>query len=114
MPPERAALSGAWTVNKDLSDQPQMPGAGERGGRDGQPPAGRGGGMGGFGGGRGRDGGPGGGGDRPNPEEMKKLQAQMRSVLETPERLMITVEAESSSSPLATVERYGCRPTARK
>jgi hypothetical protein len=26
---------------------------------------------------------------------MKKLQTQMRSVLETPERLMITVEAES-------------------
>jgi hypothetical protein len=25
VPPERAALSGAWTVNKDLTDQPQMP-----------------------------------------------------------------------------------------
>jgi len=99
-PAERAALSGAWTVNKDLSDKPQIPGAAERSGREGQPPTGRGGGMGGFGGGRGRDGGPG-GGDRPSPEEMKKLQAQMRSVLEPPERLMITVEADSVIFTLA-------------
>jgi hypothetical protein len=95
VPPERAALSGAWTVNTDLSDKPPVPGAPERGGREGQPPPRGGGGMGGFGGGRGRDEGPGGGADRPNSGDMKKLQAQMRSVLDTPERLMITVEAES-------------------
>jgi hypothetical protein len=95
VPPERAALSGAWTANKELSEKPQIPGAAERGGREGQPPAGRGGGMGGFGGGRGRGDAPDGGGDRPNPEEMKKLQAQMRALLEAPERLIITVEPES-------------------
>jgi hypothetical protein len=95
VPPERAALSGAWTVNKDLSDKLQMPGAAEREDREGQPPPGRGGGMGGFGGGRGRGDAPGGGGDRPNLEEMRKLQAQTRAVLEVPERLMITVEAEA-------------------
>lgn len=96
LPPERAALAGAWTVNKDLSDKLQRPGATERGAREGQPPpSGRGGGRGGFGGGRGRGDAPGGGGDRPNPEEMKKQQAQMRAVLEVPERLMITVAAEA-------------------
>lgn len=96
LPPERAALSGAWTINKDLSDKLQIPGATERGAREGQPPpSGRGGGMGGFGGGRGRGGAPGGGGDRPNPEEMRKQQAQMRAVLDAPERLMITAEAEA-------------------
>jgi hypothetical protein len=95
VPPERAALSGAWVVNKDLSDKPPVPGAAEPGRGEGPPPAGRGGGMGGFGGGRGRGDAPDGGGDRPNPEEMKKLQAQMRAVLEMPERLMITVDAGS-------------------
>lgn len=75
VPPERAALSGVWTVNKDLSDKPPRLGAMERGRRGG-------------------DGGPG-GGDRPNPEDRKKLQAQMRSALEAPERLILTVEAES-------------------
>src|SRR5262245_50728960 len=70
--PAPASLTGAWTLNKDLSDQP--PARGERGDRgDGERGrrGGGGGGMGrgGFGGGRmgGR-----GGGERPNPEDMAR------------------------------------------
>lgn len=93
-------LAGAWTLNKDLSDQP--PARGERGdesdrGRRGGGGFGgggrRGGGMGrgGFGGGMGRGGGARGGMD---PEDMARMREAMRDIMDAPERLMIT-ETES-------------------
>ncbi len=92
------ALTGAWTLNKDLSDQPMD--RSERGGRDGERGrrggggfgGGRGGGRGGFGGGgMGR-----GGGDRgaTNREDMARLRDAMRDITEPSDHLTIT-ETES-------------------
>jgi hypothetical protein len=91
--PDRAAVSGAWTLNADLSDKPPA-GQGERGNREGDDGSrhrggfgggGRGGGM--RGGGMGR-GGMGGG--RGNPEDMARMRDAMRDVMNPPEHLTIT------------------------
>jgi hypothetical protein len=93
-------LTGAWTLNKDLSDQPPARGErgdeGDRGRRGGGGFGGggrRGGGMGrgGFGGGMGRGGGARGGMD---PEDMARMREAMRDIMDAPERLTIT-ETES-------------------
>jgi len=78
---QKPELTGAWALNRDLSDKPPVPGpdgAGADAGRRG------GGGAFGGGGGRGRAGGP--GGQRPNVEDMQA----MRQLMEPPTRLTIT------------------------
>lgn len=91
-------LVGAWTLNKDLSDAPQAPGAGEGPGR-GDPgstgdPGRRGGGGGGrrgggFGGG-GRGGGFGGGAPvARNPDEVARMRDAMRDITNPPDHLVI-------------------------
>jgi hypothetical protein len=99
--PAKSRLTGAWTLNKELSDQP--PDRGERGDESGRGRrtggggfggGGRGGGMrrGGGGGGMGRGGGDGRAGmDR---DEMARRREAMRDILEAADRLTIT-EAES-------------------
>jgi hypothetical protein len=88
-------LTGAWTLNTELSDQPPARGErgdeGDRGRRGGGGFGGgrRGGGMGrgGFGGGMGRGGGARGGMD---PEDMARMREAMRDIMDAPERLTIT------------------------
>ena len=96
------SIGGAWTLNKDLSDQP--PARGERGddaqrggdgGRSG-PGGGRrrgGGGGGGFGGGfgrGGRGGGDGRGAAQENPEDTARMRDAMRSITDPSDHLTIT------------------------
>jgi hypothetical protein len=89
-----SALTGAWTLNKDLSDQP--PRRGEDLGRE---RAGRGGGRGGGGGRRMGRGGSGVGGmgrgrGDMDPEAMARMRQAMRDITEPSDRLTIT-ETES-------------------
>jgi hypothetical protein len=92
--PDRTSISGAWTLNTELSDKP--PERGERGGREGDDGNHRGGGGGmggGFGGGMrgmGRGGGSGAGGGRANPDDVARMRDAMRAVTTAPERLTIT------------------------
>jgi hypothetical protein len=94
--PPKGTLTGAWTLNKDLSDPPPSPGergdAGERGRRSGGG-FGRGGGRGrgGFGGGGMGRGDGGGGIDR---EEMARMRDAMRDIMNPSDHLTIT-ETES-------------------
>ena len=87
-------LTGAWTLNKDLSDKAPERGEREqdgRGGRRGGGGRGRGGGgmgRGGFGGGMGR------GGRGSDPQDMARTRDAMRDLLESADRLTI-VETES-------------------
>ncbi len=89
---DKPALAGAWTQNKDLSDQPGTGrDAGDRGGRDGGG-YGRGGGRrGGFGGGFGGGGYGRGGGRMGNmdPQEMARIRDAMRDLVNPPEHLTI-------------------------
>lgn len=91
--PNRAALTGAWTLNPDLSDKPDRGGRG--GGREGADGGGRRGGRGGTGGG-GRGGGMRGGGRggrgaaRGNQDEMARMRDAMRDVMTASKRLTIT------------------------
>jgi hypothetical protein len=93
-PASKSALTGAWTLNKDLSDQPPRRGedvGGERAGRGGGRGGGGGRGMGrgglGVGGmGRGRGG--------MDPEAMGRTRQAMRDITEPSDRLTIT-ETES-------------------
>jgi len=85
----RPALTGAWTLNKDLSDKAPDRGEREQDGRGGRRGGGgmrRGGGVGGRGMGRG-----GGGAD---PQDMARMRDAMRDLLEPADRLTI-VETES-------------------
>jgi hypothetical protein len=90
----RPPLTGAWTLNKDLSDKAPERGERERdgrGGRRGGGGMGRGGGgmgRGGFGGGMGR------GGRGSDPQDMARMRDAMRDLLEPADRLTI-VETES-------------------
>ena len=90
--PQSSAIVGAWTLNKDLSDQP--PGAdrsnGENGGgrHDGYGRGGSGGGM--HGGHRGGMG----GGSAPSPEDAERMRAAMRDEMTPPEQMTI-VQSES-------------------
>jgi hypothetical protein len=98
-PAPATGLAGAWTLNKDVSDQPKVGTEGE--GESGRGGYGRGGGGegGGFGrgggmrGGMGR-GGYGGGGGGMSQEERERTRAAMRDIMTPPERLTI-VQAES-------------------
>jgi len=97
--PARPALTGAWTLNKDLSDQPMD--RGERGDRDrarGNGGGGYGGRRGGGGFGRGGFGGGGmgrGGGQTPmNPDDMARMRDAMRDIMNPSDHLTIT-ETES-------------------
>jgi hypothetical protein len=93
---DRSSLNGAWTLNKDLSDQPMD--RGERGDRD--RGRGNGGGFGGRrggGGGFGGRGGFGGGGmgrgqgqGAMNPEDMARTREAMRDIMNPSDRLTIT------------------------
>jgi len=100
--PVKSGLTGAWTLNNDLSDQPSERGdrgargePGERGRRGvgGRGPGGMG--RGGFGGG-GRMGGRGGAGGRGgmNPEDMARMRDALRDITDASEHLTIT-ETES-------------------
>jgi hypothetical protein len=98
-PPAKTSLAGAWTLNKDLSDQPPRRGddvGAERGRRAGGRGSGGGGGRGmgrgGLGGGRMGGGGAGRGGM--DPENMARMRQAMRDVTEPSDHLTIT-ETES-------------------
>jgi hypothetical protein len=92
------ALTGGWTLNKDLSDMPpargdQPPEGGEARGRRGGGYGGGGGGFGrgGMGGGMGRFGGGGRGpASRMSPEERERLREAMRDLMTPPDHLVIT------------------------
>jgi hypothetical protein len=94
-PSPAGTIAGAWTLNKDLSDQPQFGRQDDNGGRRGG--YGRGGGMGGGfgrrGGGMGR-GGYGGGGGSQDPEEIQRRREAMREIMTPPDRLTI-VQADN-------------------
>lgn len=105
----RPNLAGAWTLNKDLSDdaskmRDQAGRGGERGGGMGR--------TGGFGGGAGGMGRSGGMrvGDRPDPEKMKQNQDVMRELVDPSPRLTIIqterdvtfIDADGHSQKLAT------------
>jgi hypothetical protein len=106
------ALGGQWTLDREQSELPRIPGHHGASGDEGQrppegpgegfgPPPGGGmggrgpGGMGGFGGGMGRPGsglgGPGGGfgGSMPSPEEMAAVRSTMRSIMSPPLEMQI-------------------------
>jgi hypothetical protein len=89
---DRTALAGAWRLNRELSDDPAK--LRSEGGSDDRPedPGGGGrrrggGGMGGGGMGRG-----GMRGERPDPEQAKRVQAMMQSLIAPPANLIISVE----------------------
>jgi hypothetical protein len=84
----RPALTGAWTLNKDLSDQVPERGEREQDGRGGRRGGGgmRRGGVGGRGMGR--------GGRGSDPQDMARMRDAMRDLLEPADRLTI-VETES-------------------
>jgi len=92
--PDRTnALVGAWTLNKDLSDQPQTTGdTGEAGPGGGGSPGGGGGGFGrrgrGLGGG-GRNGGFGGANAPANPDAVARIRDAMRDIVNPPGHLTI-------------------------
>lgn len=96
----KPSLTGAWTLNKDLSDKPpdrgdrddDSRGQGRRGGGYGR--RGGGGGGGGFGGRGGFGGGMGRGGPAMDPKEMERMRDAMRDVMQPADRLTI-VETES-------------------
>ena len=87
------SLAGGWTLNKDLSDQPQGRSDGE--GRDSGQNGRRGGG---FGGGRRRGGGGfggggfgnGGGAEGRTPEDAQRMRNALRDEMQAPEHLIIT------------------------
>jgi hypothetical protein len=90
-----SSLEGAWTLNKDLSDQ-ASDGSGasdDRGDRrSGRRGGGGGFGGGGFGGGRRRGGGFGGGGGGRgdvDPEQMARMRSALRDITNTPEHVTI-------------------------
>jgi hypothetical protein len=92
-PLDHPSLTGAWTLNKDLSDEPATRenrddterGEGNRRGGG----MGRGGGFGRGGGGFGRGGG-GYGGGMGNPEEMARIRDAVRDVMNPPDHLVVT------------------------
>jgi hypothetical protein len=93
-PTARGTLTGAWTLNKDLSDKAPERGEREQDGRGGRR---GGGGMGRGGGGMGRGGfgrGMGRGGRGSDPQDMARMRDAMRDLLEPADRLTI-VETES-------------------
>ncbi|HKB12989.1 MAG TPA: hypothetical protein VKD69_20135 [Vicinamibacterales bacterium] len=98
---DKPSISGAWTMNKELSDaSPRGDSTEGRGrGRDGQRGGyrGRGGFRGGYGGGR--MGGGGAGGERMDPEEQARMREAIRDLTDPSDRLTIT---ETDSMILVT------------
>jgi hypothetical protein len=97
-PSPAAALTGGWTLNRDLSDAPQDDRQNENeGGRGGYGRGGRGGGGfgrgGGMRGGMGR-GGYGGGGATMSPEDRERLSQALHDIMTPPDRLTI-VQADN-------------------
>jgi hypothetical protein len=82
-----ASLTGAWILNKDLSDHPQdrTSDGREDGARGRRAGGGRGFGRGGFGGGAGR----GGGRSAPDPEQAARLRNAMRDLMNPSDRLTV-------------------------
>ena len=95
---EHPTLTGAWTLNKELSDQPpDRSGGGDNGqggrrGGGGGRGGGRRGGFGGGGGGYGR-GGFGGGGQTMDPEAMARTREALRDIINPPDHLTIAQTA---------------------
>jgi hypothetical protein len=88
-----AAITGAWTLNTDLSDKPPEPSSGSDRASGGRRPGGMGRGRGGMGGGMGRGGMGGGGGNgaaRMDPEEMTRLRDAVHDIMTAPSHLTIT------------------------
>lgn len=84
--PDKSALGGVWTLNRELSDQPPAPERrrdGDESGRRGGYGRGHGMGRGGFGGGMGR------GGMNGDPEQMARMRDAMRDALSPPDHLTI-------------------------
>ena len=81
-------LAGAWTLNRDLSDQPQSRSrdGDQNGGRRREGGMGRGGGF----GRRGGFGGGGFGGAGISPEDRQRVRDAMRDIMSSPDRLTIT------------------------
>ncbi len=111
----KPSITGAWTLNKELSDQPQE--RGDRSGDDARRPGGGGGGGGfgrGGGSGRGRMGRGGGGGyggaAQVDPDTRARMREAMRDIMEPSEHLTITqadkmlviTTAEGRTTRLAT------------
>lgn len=92
---EGPSLAGAWTLNRELSDQSKDAGAsgkngdehGRSGGSHGRGGGGGGGRVGGFGG---RGGGFGMGGAGMDPEEAARIRDAMRDIINPPDHLLIT------------------------
>jgi hypothetical protein len=95
--PQTSPIVGAWTLNRDLSDQPPSRDGSDR--RDGGDGTRRGGGYGRGGGMRGGFGGGNRGGGRANadPEEMARVREAMRDILNPPDHLTI-VQADAMIS----------------
>jgi hypothetical protein len=94
---EPHSISGAWTLNKDLSDQPSARGDERERGGEGRGARGPGGGGrrgGGFGGGRGMGRGGGMGRGAGNPEDVARLRDAVRDLTNPSDHLTI-VETES-------------------
>jgi hypothetical protein len=93
--PQPSAIVGAWTLNKDLSDQPPAGdrSSGENGGGGRSGGYGRGGSGGGMHGG-GHRGGMGGGGSAMSPEDAERMRAAMRDEMTPPEQMTI-VQSDS-------------------
>lgn len=84
------SISGAWTLNKNLSDEPQSDrGQDDREGDRRRGGYGRGGGMGGYGRGGGMGRGGYGGGARTDPDAAQRMRDAMRDYLVAPDRLTI-------------------------
>src|SRR5262245_39876830 len=87
---ERPSFTGAWTLNKELSDQPpDRNGSGDNGQHGRRGGGGGGGRRGGFGGGYGR-GGYGGGGQTMDPEAMARTRAALRDVINPSDHVTVT------------------------
>ena len=91
---DKPSIAGAWTLNKDLSDQPPSANNGNgsnRGNGSGYGGGRRRGGGGGFGGGGGR-GGYGGGGGQPqlSPEEQQRIRDAMHDITNPPQKITVT------------------------
>jgi hypothetical protein len=91
---DRPSIAGGWTMNKEASDVLPPRGdndsgdQGDGGGRRGNGGRGYGGGHGGFGGGMGRGGGM--SGERQNPDEIARMRAAVRDLVDPSDHLTIT------------------------
>jgi hypothetical protein len=91
---DRPSIAGGWTMNKEASDVLPPRGdtdsgdRGDGGGRRGNGGRGYGGGHGGFGGGMGRGGGM--SGERQNPDEIARMRAAVRDLVDPSDHLTIT------------------------